>query len=588
MALPVLTGNSAVAGKKQDAIYSSVASQVSSPTFVDNAVHHAIYTVSTDTTTGKYQTVTRPSSADFQVTLPKAYTFEERSASMLLKHHPSHGVNEDIPVFFNDDRLATGSTPPLYLFTEDGRLIPDSITSATKGSVANLLNMRGQTLESLGVSGDSPVHAGQIVDVGLRTSDLAMRLFKGKNHGLNSVSVSLPFSGPRSGTITTAKGGSLYRHSGHFVSKDFRSTTMVNALRFLARHDHYTLYNDRYGNFVYAPSAFLQSDRRLVNEIASHIITNPVADASNRVIITGPSNALNSNNEAHVDDVELQKRDGAIKTQVYTDPTANTRAAARKTANQMLRLNRKAQGSFKSVNQLDAWDLQPGTVVTFQHPTTKKETRAALVEATHAMSSRQSEIQMLSYEMGISDLFNSAQLELEDSQGESTVGMDNTITVEDMSAVGPMDFKIRPTIRVRQVTGKSLRSLSDPSQITLNESTTDMHAGFLIGHRHPDEGAAASRGAIGTGLTPRVSSGSFNSTTLTVSSTTGFPATGHLVINDSIHASYTGKTSTTFTGVSVLAPSGATIPANNLTVRLLRGRAHEMGTVKSTFTGKVL
>jgi len=203
------------------------------------------------------------------------------------------------------------------------------------------------------------------------------------------------------------------------------------------------------------------------------------------------------------------------------------------------------------------------------------------------MSSRQSEIQMLSYEMGISDLFNSAQLDMEDSQGESTIGVDNTISIEDMSAVGPMDFKIRPSIKVRQVTGKSLRSLSDPSQITLSESTTDTHSGFLIGHRHPDEGAAASRGAIGTGLTPRVSGGTYSNNILTASPT-GFPATGHLVINDSIHAQYTGKTNTTFTGVTVLAPSGATIPANNLTVRLLRGRAHEMGTVKSTFTGKVL
>tara|TARA_R100000458_G_C8271715_1_gene246465 strand:+ start:65 stop:637 length:573 start_codon:yes stop_codon:yes gene_type:complete len=187
--------------------------------------------------------------------------------------------------------------------------------------------------------------------------------------------------------------------------------------------------------------------------------------------------------------------------------------------------------------------------------------------------------------MGISDLMNTVNLDTIDMRESASIGVDNTIKVVDMSAVGSMNLKVNGVIKVRQVLGRSERTHSNPSQITLNETANDIHSGFLIGHRLPDEGAAVSRGAIGTGLTPRLTGGSFNNGTLTVSSTTGFPSAGQLVVNDTRHAQYTGKTNTTFTGVSVLAPSGATIPANNLTVRLLRGRAHEVGTVKMTSRG---
>ena len=586
MAFPTFQ-NQAVAGKKQDDIHNAVGSQVSSPTFVDNAVHHAVYSVSTDATTGKFSSVARPDSTDFQPTLPKTYSYEERSASLLLKHSRAGGVNHDTPTFFNNNQLVTGSTPPLYLFSGDDRLLPASVTTDSKGSIINFNNMRGETLSSLGMDSDLPLRAGQVVDVGLRTSDLAMRLFSGKKHSLNSVSVGQSFSGPRISTSVTDKSSTLFRHSGSFVSKDLRSLTLVNALRCLARHDHYTVYNDRFGNFIYAPNGFLQSDRRISNKLAANVQTDPISDASNRVIVTGPRVALNSDNEAHVDDAELQKRDGVIKTQTYQDPTANTRRAARATANQVLRLNRKGQGAIKNSGQLDAWDLQPGTVVSFVHPTTNEDMRAAIVECTHVMSTRLSSLRMLSYEMGISDLLHSANTTIEDMAEESSVGIDNTIKVVDMSVVGPMDFKVAAHIKVRQVATRSLRTHSDPAQITLSETADDTHSGFLIGHRLPDKGAAASRGAIGTGLTPRVSGGTYSNNILTASPV-GFPSAGQLVINDSIHAQYTGKTDTTFTGVSVLAPTGASIPANNLTVRLLRGRGHEIGTVKAPYRRRTL
>lgn len=585
--------NQAVAGAKQDAVHTTVGSQISSPKFVDNAFHHAVYTVNTDTTTGRFRALTRPASSDFQVTLPKAYNYTEQNGSLLLTHSPAPGVKNDTPIFFNDNRLSTGVTPPLMLFSGNDRILPESVSSATDGSKLNLTNMKGRTLEDLGLSdAESPLYAGQTVEVGLRTSDLAMRCFRDKKHGLNSISLALPFSGSRSGVTTTHKGATLFRHSGTFLSRDLRSATLINALRFMARHDHYTIYHDRFGNLVYAPDGFLQKDRNITNILAHNIITDPVIDASNRVIVTGKKVALNSDNEAHVDDMEVQKRDGVIKTQVYTDPTASTRAAARKTANHILRLNRKAQGSIRSTGHFGDWDLQPGDVVGFRHPTTDALTRSAVVEATHSMLSGQTDLQLMSYEVGMSDLLNTTNVTLEDDKNNSTIGIDNTLESLEMSAVGPMDLRAHGIMAYRQITTRSIRSHSDPTQITLGNIGKDIHSGFIIGHRHADVGDGPSRSAIGTGLTLRLTGGSFNTTTVTVSSTTGFPSSGlgrdFLLINESIQASYSGKTSTTFTGVSVVAPSGATIPATGLSVRLLRTRAHEVGTVKSQIVRKVL
>ncbi len=571
------------AGSKQDAIHGSVGSRISSPKFVDNAVHHAAYKVVTDVTTGKSLGLSRPTTSDFQVTLGKGYDYSEEVGVLHLTHLQAPGVNDNIPVFYNDGKLTTNSVAPLMLFSGEDRILPDTITTREKSTEVGLKDTAGRSLTQLGLrDSDLPLQAGQIVNVGLRTTDLAMRLFDDKKHSLNSVSLSLPYSGSRSGVDSQHPGSSLLRHSTSFVSKDFRRVTIPTALRFLARYDHYMLFSDRYGNFTYAPSAFSQSDRSIEALVASNVTVDPIVDIANKVTVQGPSNALNNNNIAQVDDVEMQKKDNVIKAMSHLDPTANTRAAARRSANQMLRLNRKAQSSLKSDGHLKAWDIQPGDVVDYHHINMPSSTRTAILEATHSYPEGTSSFTLISYDVGVEDLQANIDVSLEDAADDSAPRLDNSVTLKEYSAIGLSSMRVKALVKTRAVMGSKVRSFSDTSDITLANDGVDSHSGFLIGHRGFDTGNASSRGAIGTGLTPRLTGGSFSSTTLTVSSTTGFPTTGDLVINDGIHATYTGKTNTTFTGVSVLAPSSATIPANNLTVRLLRGRSHEIGTVKSS------
>ena len=581
MTFPSFT-TSANAGTKQDAIHNSVGSRISSPKFVDNAVHHAAYKVTTDVTTGKSLGLSRPNTSDFQVTLGKGYDYSEEVGTLQLTHAQVPGVNDNIPVFNNDYRLVTGSTAPLTLFSGNDRILTDTVTTKSKASEIVLQNTSGRTLSQLGLEDDTLLlQAGQIVNVGLRTSDLAMRLFDGKTHALNSISLSLPYAGSRSGVDSQHSGSSLLRHSTTFLSRDFRLVAIPQALRFIARHDNYLLHSDRYGNFINAPSGCSQTDRKIDSMIADNVQIDPMVDIANSIIVRGNEVALNNDNIAQVNDAEMQKRDGMIKTTTIRDPTANTKASARRSANQMLRLNRKAQSSIKSKGHIRAWDLQPGDVIDYMVLNAKQPLRTGILEATHYSPENVSKFTLLSYDVGIEEILNSIDVTLESEGDAESPRLDNSIKQAEYSAIGLSSIRVRSVMRKREVMNTKPRGLSATSGITFTNTGVDNHSGFLIGHRGFDTGNASGRGAIGTGLTPRVSSGSFSSTTLTVSSTTGFPSAGYLVINDGIHAQYTRKTNTTFTGVSVLAPSGATIPANNLTVRLLRERSHEIGTVKS-------
>tara|TARA_R100000008_G_scaffold81686_1_gene65201 strand:+ start:3832 stop:5601 length:1770 start_codon:yes stop_codon:yes gene_type:complete len=582
---PVPGNQTTVPGGRDDDIRSSVGSKVSAAKFVDNTIHHAIYKRNSDTT-GQYMAISRPTSTDFQVTSERSYDIIEEESSIILKHSSADGVEDDIPPFFSDIQLTTDTTPPLFLLSgEGGKMIPDSVTTVGKGSRLDFRNLQGRTPSQVSHSftTGNTVHAGQIVDVGMRTSDLVMRLFNGKNHSLNSISVSRPFAGPRTEEVTTYKGGSLARHSHRFLSKNFISTTIPDAVRFIGRHDNYHIFFDRFGNFIYAPDGFSNVDKQIDPLISSNIEKDSVVDVANSVTVKGKVVADNDNNRVTVNDVEMQKRDGVVKSMRMFDPAATTLTASRRSANQMLRLNRKAQGVIKSKRHQMAWDLYPSDIIEYRSPIDGGVSRKAVLEVEHDLDIMSSNFQLLSYENGIERVLVDHSSELRD---EEPVVPNDKIKALDMGGGDRALFRVRSRMYTRNISGILARINSEP--YTLSNTGNDIHSGFLIGHRNYDTGDGAGRSAIGTGLTPRLTGGSHSTGTITVSSTTGFPSAGHLVINEAIHAQYTGTTSTTFTGVTVQAPSGASIPGSGLSIRLFRSRGHEVRTVKGITSGRVL
>ena len=174
------------------------------------------------------------------------------------------------------------------------------------------------------------------------------------------------------------------RHSNTFVAKDFYATAIPTAIRSVARYDHYSIFHDRFGNFIYSPKLFKITDREIGQRSGSGTAEiDPIVAAANRIVVEGKAFALNDKIRSMIDDVEAQKKEGTIRQMRVRVPTATNETQARRSANQMLRLNRKAQGAMKSKNHTRSWDLQPGEVATYKQSSMGVDDKQAIIEVKH-------------------------------------------------------------------------------------------------------------------------------------------------------------------------------------------------------------
>jgi len=579
---------------------------VETPVFVDNAVLHAEYRRDDDAVSGRKLQVKPPTQSDFQMTHDRRYRFTEEQSAVRLTHADKAGVDREGQVYFTGGKLITGDQPPLLAYAESepvNRLKAKSVESATKGTRLNLQNMKGRSLADIQFGDETHIRLGQKVGVGFRTTDLTQRLFTDKLHGLNSVSVGNSFSGPRAGTVSSYKGADIARHSLTFLSQNFRGVRIPTALRFIARHDGYGLFYDRFGNFLYTPKVFAHTDRVVgQSQGMGESEADPITDVANRLMVTGVRQANNDDIVIVVDDAELQKKHGHIKQEEVTDPTATTERKARRSANQLLRSNRKAQGTFRSKKHVKSWDLSAGEVVEYQNPVDKQNAKVAVIEASHILSKHTSSFQFASYQQGLEGVLQAfgegQELLAEDAQPDRGL----QIITKDVSGIGRARLNVRMVGSIRHVLGKRARvhSAVTVEPITLNNTAPDIHAGFLLGVRKivattggtvfRTDAASSVRGALGgANGSPYTAATTLVGATLTVGSTAGFPQTG--LIEISIHDGDTGEacqheatvaSATTFTLSGAPTPRTGVIPAviAGSIVRLLRSRAHEMGSPK--------
>lgn len=529
-------------------VHDEVGAIAESPTFVDNAVHHVVY--ETTQSNSKTTQVSKPNQRDFQSTHPRRYRISEEQSSVRI----AHTTHEDAP-FFNGEQVSASSSRPMLLIDADDpslRLRTQGIASATKGAQVQLNNMKGRTLADLQMGETSHVYAGQTISVGLRSTDLVEKLFTKALHGLNSVE---------------SKGNSTL-----FVAQNFNSTVLPTAIRYVGRHDHFVMYYDRFGNFVYAPKIFNNKDRQLgIQRGIGKTKVDPITDVANRIIVRGNGIALNDAVSVEVDDSEAQKRQGSIKQMKVKDPTANNETKARTSASQLLRLNKKAQGALQSNMHAQSWDLEPGDVVNYDSAIGK--VKQAIVELEHK-SDGTSNFQLISYEAGLEAVINAFgdSADVSDETGEADRSQ-QVVTIN-KSGVGSSQLKVRGVLRLRPVITKLTRL-----RTSALDTKPDKHAGVLLAHRN--SGYGAGRSALGFGITKRIG-GTHAAGAITVTTTDGFADSGHLILDDQSFVSYSAKTATTFTGVTLI--SGAAIPGTIAEMRMLRPRAHEMRTVKGRKT----
>ena len=385
---PTNTSYAAPKAGRANAIHNEIGAIAEEPTFVDNAVHHVIYETAQDA--GKKSQVSKPNQTHFQPTHPRRYRLSEEDSNVRL----AHITHEDAP-FFNGEKLSPTSTRPMLLIdSEDSmlRLRTQSLTTTDKGVKVQLNNMRGRSLESFGMMA-SDVYAGQVVSVGLRSTDLVEKLFSKSLHGLNSV---------------------------------------------------FIMYYDRFGNFLYAPKIFKMKDRELgVQRGLGATKSDPIVEVANRITVKGKGIALNDAISVRVDDAEEQKKQGAIKEMKVTDPTVTNESKARISAGQLLRLNKKAQGALQSNMHAQSWDFEPGDIVNYKSAI--GETKQAIVELEHS-SSGESHFQLISYEAGLESVINSFGDNADMRDEKDATDYSNQVVTVNKSGVGSMNLNVKGII----------------------------------------------------------------------------------------------------------------------------------------------
>jgi len=423
------------------------------PVFVDNCVHHGVYTRDKSAKKGKVTPSTR---GDFQVTNDQSYIAVEEEGAIRLLHQQGAGHTYTGDVFFNRGTLNTGATVPTVMYGKDDssqRLAAESIESASHGSRLVLQNMQGRSLEDIGFVQPS-VRLGHDVDIGLRTTDMAVRLAEGVGD-LTSMNIA-----------SKSKPSSTYeervRHSQKFLSQDFRGVNLVTALRFIGKHDGRVLYYDRWGNLLYIPFRYGGTGRRLRGQVAfGNRTSDTTEDSPNRVTVVGKQRALNHIVTSTMDDRSSQQAKDDSETiregPPVRNPSVKNISAARRVVREVLRSNAAAKGRMTATGLVDTWDLRAGDVVNYESFDGSQV--VVIAQSSHHLSTKKSDFEFLALTTGVEGVLQGVA-ESAISMGDLLPERTTQLKKEDLSLF--LNFRLRTTLlmAVRSV-GQSGRRIGD-------------------------------------------------------------------------------------------------------------------------------
>ncbi len=411
------------------------------PKFVDNAVHVGEITMQGNTQ--QKVTVRKRNSTNFAIASERAYELTEVEGGMRIMQPQVAGhENTSSPIYIGSllDDTAALNRPPL-IFSADNpslRLVPGSVLSSGKGVVLALRNLQGGTAADLGFQ-STRGHLGQTLDVGLRTTDMALRLGRVIEESLASVNIALPRT-PTNATKDRRK------HSTEFVAFDFYDVNVMEALRFLGRHDNRIIYFDAYGNMLYIPFNFGGAGRLLDSKTRTGpSSTNPVSNTPNRIAVQGFPKALNQSAFALVNDGERQSgRIGDIQAapEIIEDITVNSDREARRVALNILKANNAEAGSKSSKGHLEAWDLRPGKIVEYDG------VRRIITESRHSLRTGESDFVFLMVDTGVEGVLQGIKAGI--SLSAKARAEIEQVSELNMSLFGDIRINTIPIIQVKQ------------------------------------------------------------------------------------------------------------------------------------------
>jgi len=442
---------------RADAAQDTVMKKIRKPRFVDNAVRHAQYTkVKAGFAANK------PTKTDFIPTPERRYKLIEEEDTIRLLHNPTDSMTYEGSLFFDGDKVTTTSTlPALAVGSEnhDQALVLSEIKSSNKGNRYGLENLKGRKLHDIGFT-DKTIRFAQKIGVGLRTSDLAIKVGNTSNSSINGIKATTP--------------------SGTFLAMDFYGIDSITALRYLSKHDYYSPRSDRFGNLLYVPQTRVEREHYFNENRVSGGTTEINDDAvPNRVVVRGKSRANNDKNVVQVDDFGTQVDTvNEVPGGIYA-PTAMTKASARKVGKNMLRMAKKAIGSKKYTEVLAGTAVQPGDLVNYQSRFDSE--RKIVLGGTYDLVNRKTELNVNSVDGTLEDVLQKFQEVDISNTLDDNFDRNRQFSVEEFSTSFGFKIKISWEIAERVDSNRGVGfNLGQPNRDTIHGGRTLQSTGVLI------------------------------------------------------------------------------------------------------------
>ena len=419
---------------RSDVEQSAIMKVLRRPVLVDNAVNHAEYTKFT-----RGHKVVPPTKTDFEPSHDRRYKLVEEEDGVRLLHNSSY----DQSIFYHDRKMVAGEQVPVFIYAENqptNRLIPHTVESASTGSRFTLQNLKGRSLNDIGFT-ERKVRLGQQVDVGLRTSDLAMRILNAGGGSVNSA-------------IIEKK-----RHTTNFISHNFNDTDAISAIRFINKHDGHSIRSDQFGNIQYSSQNKINREHYIpATAVLGGIESDNISHAPNRVTVYGRKRGNNDDNVVRIDDSGMQT-DGVVNEVsggIYV-PTASTEGAARRIGQSVLAAASRAKGTKQFKQVIQGLNIRPGDLI--HHDSLSSSERGVVLSIDHDVSKGTSDIRVSSVPNTLEDTLQRFQ---EDGIGKNVdVGQSiEQIQTQIMSTGASFDINSSWVVVSRTVSPK----------------------GFLIGH----------------------------------------------------------------------------------------------------------
>lgn len=389
--MPLISSDRVIGNTSRD---TPIMTQIRKPKFVDNAVHIAEITPQNS---DKHKlTIKQRKTSTYAIATERAYQIQDRQDSVKILQPDVAGHDSTNPVFYMGSQLSSSSASdkPSLIYNSDDinqRLYLHDIQTSTDGTIMSVRNLKEKSLSEIGFTGKTG-HFAQPIDVGFRTSDLAIKLANDISDEFTSINIGLSRNPANSNSYRR-------KFSSKFVAHNFYGLNLATALKYLGRHDNCISYFDRYGNLLYVPFNFSEAGRAVdVNTRQGGKGVNPVENTPNKIAVQGIPLALNNDAYIIMNDGERQSgRAGDVQEEPVTilDMTVKSNEEARAVARNILKANNILAGSMYSEGHPNSWDLRPGQVITYEG------TPRILTEVKHNLAKNSTDLIFLQIDTGI-------------------------------------------------------------------------------------------------------------------------------------------------------------------------------------------